>query len=121
MWPGEDFVRDLVRRFPATKAAFDQHLARNQAELLPHVFFGELTRWVVASLEMAPDSDDHKEAKKVLDYLEESMAGEDETVRELIVASFLENLPDRGKPGGEIAERLGPALREAFVRQRGGA
>jgi hypothetical protein len=46
----ETFVREIVERFPKLSPLLREHLHDNSGELLPHVFFGDLTRYAVALL-----------------------------------------------------------------------
>lgn len=71
-------------------------------ELLPHVFFGEVSPWAVdraASAELEP----------LLTLLEDAYRTGDQDVRDLIGASFIENVEDNPT----IVDRLGPNLRAA--------
>jgi hypothetical protein len=44
---GHTFVERLVREAPPLKPVYDRHMLENMGELLPHVFMGELTRFVI--------------------------------------------------------------------------
>jgi hypothetical protein len=77
--------------------------------LLPHVWMGDLTRSVISRFRT--DAADPL-LRDVLDFIEmafEQVGGED---RELITASFLENLPRREQVGAELRSLLGPALQD---------
>jgi len=95
----DDLVRDLVASAPELNAVLLEHLADND-ELLPHVLFGDVTRWLVAR---GPDT-------AVLAVLERHMDTGDDEVQNVLVVSFLENLI--GEPGWKAIRRaLGPRLR----------
>lgn len=97
-------VYSLVDSVPDLAPILREHLEDNNGELLPHVFFGDVTRWAVRQDERDAESIDALLATLEIDY-----ANGDDAVRELIVVSFLENLPlDSG-----IRSRLGSHLRAA--------
>jgi hypothetical protein len=81
-------VNGLVTTIPELQPILREHTDDNGGELLPHVFLGEATRWAVAQYELDPLS-----IGKFLTALDNEYAGGDASVRELIVVSFLENLP----------------------------
>ncbi len=103
------FVGDLAYRVPALMPALQEHLD-DYDSLLPHVFMGDVSRWVVERYCATPDDQD---LHALLDFIEstfETLGNED---RELIMASFLENLPRTGESGAGVWELIGPTLREA--------
>jgi hypothetical protein len=104
------FVRVLIRRFPSLHVVFDEHVD-SMDELLPHVFFGDLTRYIVSLLEASHRGDKQKtvELRNILDLLEEHYA-KNHDVQELISVSFLENLPRPGDKGSQLRSMLGPRL-----------
>jgi hypothetical protein len=95
----DDLVRDLAASSPELNAVLQKHLAYYD-ELLPHVLFGDVTRWLVAR---GPDA-------AVLAVLERHMGTGDDEVQNVLVGSFLENLI--GETGWKAIRRaLGPRLR----------
>ena len=44
----EAFVRRLAGAWPGLRELLDEHLRVNFGEVLPHVFFGDITRWATA-------------------------------------------------------------------------
>jgi hypothetical protein len=50
-----DYVRNLVRLVPSLLPAMDEHLKDND-EMLPHVFFGDLTRVVINMQKMSDEN-----------------------------------------------------------------
>ena len=50
------------------------------------------------------------ELRTALERLEKGFVSGDDAVRELILASFLENLPRPDEPGSEVRDMLGPEL-----------
>jgi len=87
------FVSSMVARFPSLYRLLEDHIRDNAGEVLPHVFFGEVTRYVLSLLVAARGEPRRELIGDVLSYLEEAYAAGDEELRELISVSFLENLP----------------------------
>src|SRR3954471_14705300 len=107
------FVRSIVARFPSLSAILEEHLKDNLGEILPHVFLGDVTRYL-PSLLLAASSGGfpiRRELRDILDYLEEVFSGDGAELRELISASFLENLPRPGESGAQLREMVGPTLK----------
>ena len=93
MGEAEQFVEELVTAVPGLQVTLDEHLA-DFNELLPHVYFGEITRWIQRQVDEDVNLD---EVGRVLSFLEQGYADDGDQVRELITVSFLENL-DQGSP-----------------------
>ena len=108
------FVRSMVARFPKLSELFEEHIKSNFGEVLPHVFFGGVTRYVLSLLlaENGRSLPPRRELRDVLGYLEEAYSGDNEKIRELISVSFLENLPRPGDTGAQIREMIGANLRK---------
>jgi hypothetical protein len=102
------FVRDMVARFPGMGALLEEHIKDND-EILPHVFFGDVTRYVLSLL--SDSLPQRRELRDILDYLERAYASGDEQLQELIAVSFLENFPFPDEPGAEIRGMIGPHLK----------
>lgn len=87
---------------------------RDFGELLPHLFFGDLTRYVVglyldARSERPAREGDELEA--LLGTLEEHFRQGDDMVQELISVSFLEHLPRPSEePGWQIRSLIGSEM-----------
>ncbi len=112
-----ELVDALVRTFPGVKEVYDEHLRENLGELLPHVFFGDLTRFVIEEHRrerLGPSSGPLVDS--LLEFLEAGLAGPDPDVQEIIVVSFLENLWQAKGEYGSLVERLGPSMRAALER-----
>lgn len=84
--------------------------------MLPHVFMGELTRYVFQLHNDSSGSNhiqDQDRLRHILDRLEEGFAHGEDVVKELIGVSFLENLT--GEAGREtLRSLLGPTMSEAL-------
>jgi hypothetical protein len=105
----EAFVHDLLRAAPELKPILDEHLAADDT-LLPHVFMADVARFAVAEI-----ADVRKRATilKLLDYLEKGLSTGDEETRELILASFVENLMSETTALLLLKPSMGPNLRKA--------
>lgn len=114
------FVRGLLVQAPELQPLFNEHIEDND-ELLPHVFMGDVTRFVVA-LSANSSSDDisslasRQTLIKILDFLEEGMQAGDDNVRELISASFLENLDQSDENYQSLKSHFGRSLLEQLRR-----
>jgi hypothetical protein len=107
-----DFVQALVHAVRDLQPLYERHMIDNFGELLPHVFLGDLTRFVIT---------EHREALRtrvdrpvlvaVLGALEKGLVEGDADVAEVIVVSFLENLWQAGDEYQSLRGRLGPELR----------
>lgn len=102
------FVGALIHRFPTLAPILQEHLDDYDG-LLPHVLMADITRWVVEHFRTVGQEGLLRE---VLGFIEASFEAAQEHERELIIASFLENLPRAGEEGAALRDRLGPALRQ---------
>ena len=96
------YTRKLVESVPALHPIYKTHLDEND-ELLPHVFFGDLTRFVVAEVRRGTHT---SWIERLLEGLEVGLEGSQE-VQELISVSFVENLCDED----EAMKALKPLMR----------
>ncbi len=106
------FVRSIVARFPGLTVLLEEHI-KDFDEVLPHVFFGDLTRHVVSLALLANTGGERAAAQElcgILDFLEETYAMGSIELQELISVSFLENLPRPSEEGSEIRAMVGPSL-----------
>ncbi len=91
-------------------------------ELLPHVLFGDLTRWVIDLYRQAEGHWSSQERQdqildRTLAFLEQKFSDpQDAAAQDLIAVSFLENLHQAGPDYDGIKERLGPGLRNWLSR-----
>lgn len=106
--PEEKFIAALVEQVPELRPIYDKHIS-DCDELIPHPFFGELTRYVVRLLrEGTPDA--IKIVARILGVLEEGMASGGNDVEELISVSFLENAVKSPDVMLALEELIGPHL-----------
>ena len=114
------FVGDLLGQVPELQPIFNEHIEDND-ELLPHVFMGDVTRFVLSlnasssSKGMSPVASSQT-LLKILDFLEEGMRTGDDNVRELISASFLENLDQFDENYSSLKSHFGRSLLEQLEK-----
>lgn len=108
---------ELVARVAGVSAAFAElraaHLA-DGGELLPHVFFGDVSRRAVELHERAVAGDPAADAELAafLTVAERAVSEGDDGVLEVIGVSFLENVAWEMAHDPRLLARLGPRLRE---------
>ena len=103
------FIENLIRVLPQLKPIYDEHLADNDT-LLPHVLMGDLTRFVIVEVEK------HKRREvlePILGCLEEGLENGAEEVKELIAASFVENLMGETVTLEQLKPLMGENLKRA--------
>jgi hypothetical protein len=109
-----DFIEVLVGTYPRLRPIFVEHVSDNFGEVLPHVFFGDLTRYVVSrflDIEWGTQGQSAEvELRNLLSDLEDAYADGGEDVQELISVSFLENLPRPDEEAAGLRAWLGPQL-----------
>lgn len=88
---GELFIERLLRTVPELKVVYAEHLADNDNMLLPHVFMGDVVRFIVAE---ANSADGLPILQKLTQHLESELGAGSAEATELIRASFVENLID---------------------------
>ncbi|MFD3332629.1 hypothetical protein ACFWV1_08250 [Streptomyces sp. NPDC058700] len=108
-------VSDLVSRIPEFRDVYDNHVL-HQGGVLPHVFFWDVVQSTVRSfLGEAPGAADWR---RTLAFLEEQSCRGVLGVDEVIVTSFLNDLPSPQEPGHAIVHQLGPVMAARFGRIR---
>jgi len=105
------WINSLVDDFPGLRPEYDSHV-EYFGELLPHVFFGDVVRWIEALYE----AHDRDTIKAFLARLERDYPRLDAQSCNVIDVSFAEDLPYPGTRGAEMALWLGPNLRREYVR-----
>ena len=97
-----EFVADLCAAAPALTQVLDEHVADND-QFLPHVFMADVTRWLAADRPAAVVRD---VVAVIADHFERGQPD----VRDVILASFLENL-SRDEPADQVVlDALPPTL-----------
>lgn len=107
------FIGSLVDRCPSLLQVLQEHLD-DYDTLLPHVFMGDVARWATERYRVGADDDEA--LVSVLGILEAAFAAGRSDDRELIAASFLENLPRDDDPGSDLRDVIGPSLRDHMKR-----
>lgn len=102
--------RELADRFPHLRPLLVEHEEFNE-EILPHVFFGDVRRFVEEQL----DKGDTSQLKPLFGSLEQAYRRGDEPIENVIAVSFLEDLWDRP----EIKPLLGSAMAEQYSKYVG--
>ncbi|MFE0737517.1 hypothetical protein [Streptomyces sp. NPDC058855] len=127
--PSVQLVSDLVARVPEFRGAYESHVFL-QGGVLPHVFFWDVVQGTVRSFLREgplPEVADPPAAsgaaaspdwRRTLDFLEEQSRRGILGIDEVIVTSFLGDLPAPHEPGHAIVDHLGPVLFAKFVRMR---
>ncbi|MCY0935157.1 hypothetical protein [Streptomyces sp. H34-S4] len=113
---GIRLVEDLVAQVPGFEDAYERHLF-NEDEVLPHVFFWDVVQDTVRSY-LAQGDPDGPDWRPVLAFLEEETRRRVPGAIEVIVTSFLYDLPYKREPGYGIEAHLGPAMRERYRQLR---
>ncbi|WP_298866274.1 hypothetical protein [uncultured Gimesia sp.] len=80
-----EFCESLVSNYPELKELLAEHIS-DYDELLPNVFLGEITRYVLK---------DGKGRCQIVEYLNKSLSSGEPDVKNLIAVSFVENLENR--------------------------
>ncbi|GAA2723356.1 hypothetical protein GCM10010439_18410 [Actinocorallia aurantiaca] len=108
-------VEKLVEHFPELREIYEIHV-ENNGGLLAHVFFWDVTQEILQCYLGGPG--ELQDWRPVLDFLEEEYGKNDALAREVIVTSFIDNLPYSGQPGEDLSRHLGPRLAEVHRRLR---
>ncbi|MFC8918085.1 hypothetical protein ACFT5C_20175 [Streptomyces sp. NPDC057116] len=113
---GVRLVEDLVARVPGFEDAYECHVF-NEHGVLAHVFFWDVVQDTVRSYlgEGEPDGPDWR---RVLAFLETETRRRVPGAIEVIVTSFLYDLPHEGEPGSGIEEHLGPEMKRRYLELR---
>jgi len=108
----EVFIVQLVEYVPQLKELLDEHLKDN-GELLPHYFFGDLTRYAVEQVKKGATKA-YEPLARLLIFLEDGLKSGNADVKNLILASFVENLADEPEAREQIKKMAGPNLAKAL-------
>jgi hypothetical protein len=78
----------LVADVPEFSAALDEHLDDMGGDVLPHLLFGDLTRFLIAAHERGAA----EPVPRTLQFLEGAIRHGDQYVKDLVAVSFIENI-----------------------------
>ncbi|MFJ8657819.1 hypothetical protein [Streptomyces sp. NPDC093795] len=123
--PSVQLVSDLVSRIPEFRDVYENHVL-HQGGVQPHVFFWDVVQNTVRSFlgETPDETPDETPApvaadwRRTLAFLEEQSCRGVLGIDEVIVTSFLGDLPSPQEPGHAIVHQLGPVMAAKFVRIR---
>ncbi|MGH9269431.1 MAG: DUF7674 family protein [Acidimicrobiales bacterium] len=104
----------LVEAVPEFAPVLAEHLEDQEGELLQHVLFGDLTRFVVDAYERG----DHELVSRCLDFLDEVLRNGDEMTQNLVGVSFVENVGPWDEAAQAFIADWPDALGEEARRQR---
>jgi hypothetical protein len=109
----------LRQQVPEIEGLFSEHIKDND-ELLPHVFMADVTRFVEETQARAEHGSSSAEnvLQRLLGCLERASAIGDESAKELIVASFIQNLDRENPHFDRLTRKLGRSLMGILERQR---
>ena len=114
-----EFLDELTKRFPQLAEDYEIHVENNGIPL-PLVFFDDVTLAVVAAYEGTDLDYAESDWRGFLDFLDSAYPTAQLDVKEVIVTSFLLQLPWPEQPGYGIVDHLGPVLTQKFREVRPG-
>lgn len=98
-----DFMNLLCAEVPMTREVFTEHLDEYDGELVPHLLMADLTRWAEDSTRAGGD------VRPFIYFLSQQLGPAVGNVRDLILASFIEQL----EPHSPLLRLLPDNLRRA--------
>ena len=98
---------------PEFAAEIDEHVVDND-EMLPHVLFGDLTRFVLDASQRRDDD----LVQRALAFLDAALREGDDAVQNLVGVSFVENVGPWDPNQADFIESWPDALRMEADRQR---
>jgi hypothetical protein len=109
-----DSVVDVLRKeIPEFAPHIEEHIA-DLGEVLPHPLFGDLTRFI----EEAWTEGNTELVSRCLWWLEHALTAGDEETKNLVRASFVENVGPWDQRKAEFIGKWPPSLRKEARRQR---
>jgi hypothetical protein len=103
-----EFCEKLAEQVPEIKTMLQEHLD-DCDQLLPHVFFGDLARYVLS---------DGPGRLKMVEFLEQSFHRFGSEIEELIAVSFIENLESEYDLEHALRGLTAPNLKTEWRRQK---
>lgn len=100
----EAFCRDVAEAVPLLSVVLTKHIEYYE-ELLPHVFFGDVTRFAATCVQTGGDKEG---LAKLLAVIEKGLDSGDSDIANVVAVSFVENL----KATEDIRKTAGPELRQ---------
>jgi hypothetical protein len=108
--PASSFIHKLLDAIPELVPVYKAHLTDND-ELLPHVFMGDVTIFVIAH---SGNPSTRPVLQRLLGLFEDELAGEDDDAINVVLASFVENLLGEEEAARKLSPLMGPRLRAAL-------
>lgn len=99
-------VRRMVRSIPALQPMVREHEEDNDGEILSHVILSNIVRWAGDHI-----GDDASVARAVVEFLNREYGHPNPWVKNLVIVSGVEMLPNPGETGEEMVDWLTPQLR----------
>jgi hypothetical protein len=106
----ERFCRELAESFPDVNTILNEHVDYYE-ELLPNVFMGDLTRYILG---------DGPERADIVQHLEDAFVSGTRDLEDLIAVSFVENIETRDSLEHALNGVKGNGLRGEWERQNAG-
>lgn len=110
----------LIESVPELQFMFDSHL-NDYDELLPHVFFGDLARYVKMCYQapyfLTESQSLRNNGIRILGILEEALVSPSPEIQELIAVSFLEHFSESNDKDLPIIKDFGSNLQILFKQQ----
>ena len=113
------FLDEIAKRFPQLAEDYEIHVENNGIPL-PHVFFADVTRAVLAAYEGTDPDYAELDWQGFLKFLDSLYPTAPIDVKDVIVTSFLLQLPWPTQPGYAVVDHLGPVLTQKFREVRPG-
>jgi hypothetical protein len=110
------FIQRLLVVAPELGPIYDEHMQSNYDELLPYLFMGDVTRFLI---EVSGERAAKFSGKKILDYFESELASGDESVDALIYLGFCENLLGEERALTILRPQMGECLATAMKKVSG--
>jgi hypothetical protein len=110
----EDIVDALRKEIPEFGPSIEEHISDNFGEILPHPLFGDLTRCI----EEAWREGNTELVWRCLSWLEHVLIAGDEKIKNLVAASFVENVGPWDPEKEQFIRQWPTALREEAKRQK---
>lgn len=117
-WP-EDFVMALVEMHTQLTPVLDEHL-KDHNELLPHMLMGDVVRFLTAIYANPREAaGDYNTITEIMLSIGDHFTSASPAVKEVIAASFLENMPYPKEEGVDLIKLLPDNLQAELTKQRG--
>jgi hypothetical protein len=110
----DNVINLLIQGVPELQPLLNEHLNDQFGQLLPHLFFGDLTRYVMEQMRKSQIESQRQPpevVRRIIGILEKAMLSSDMQAKELVQASFLENLDATDSAYSQLKSAMSPNLR----------